>query len=236
MTVQETKRQLATQLNDAQAKYTYFLLAVAASAIAWAIQRTTGHSLEWQMIPLGLAVLSWAGSFWCGCRNRAYFSSTLYANLALLDLQDGSHPKTPSHPDAIQAACAGVCRTAEQNSTSANFWGRLQFRLLVAGAVLFLLWHVMEMEKTRGTDAPKKALQSGYHAHACVDMEWEVDFRHDTRRGHGTRLLDLHRRQIALAGKSPHPTAVPGANRAAVFPLFRLPLFPIIAVSHLGVL
>lgn len=158
--MQETKRHLSQQLSDAQAKYTYFLLAIAASAIALAIQRTTGRPIEWRMLPLGLAVLSWAGSFFCGCHNRAYFSSTLYANLTLLDLQDGSHPETPSHPTTIRAACEGVRRAAEQNSSSANFWGHLQFRLLVAGAVLFLWWHVIEMKETRDRDVSIKARQA----------------------------------------------------------------------------
>lgn len=156
----EMKSQMANQLHEAQAKYTYFLLAVAASAIAFAIQKTSGCHLDWSMLPLGLAVFSWAVSFFAGCRNRAYFSSTLYANLALLDLRDGSHPESPSHPDAVAAACEGVQRAAEQNSSSANFWGHLQFRLLVAGAVLFLTWHVLEMRKAGTSDVPNKQVEA----------------------------------------------------------------------------
>jgi hypothetical protein len=141
----ELKGQLAKQLGEAQSRYTYFLLAVAASAIAFAVQKTTGRPLEWRMVPLGFAVLSWAGSFFAGCRNRDYFSTTLYANLALLQLQDGTHPNLPNHPELILVACEGVREAAEANSSAANFWGKLQFRLLVLGAVLFLAWHIIEM-------------------------------------------------------------------------------------------
>jgi hypothetical protein len=141
----ELKTHLSNQLTDAQSKYTYFLLAVAASAIALAVQRTTGKTLNWNMIPLGSAVFCWAGSFFSGCRNRAYFSSTLYANAALLQIQDGTHPGVPFHPDAVKAASDGVRKAAESNSSMANFWGHMQFRLLVFGAVCFLVWHIAEM-------------------------------------------------------------------------------------------
>lgn len=141
----ELKTHLSKQLAEAQSKYTYFLLAVAASAIAFAVQRTTGRPLTWSMIPLGLAVACWAVSFFAGCRNRAYFSSTLYANAALLQIQDGTHPDVARHPDAVAAAAEGVREAAEHNSSMANFWGHLQFRLLVVGATCFLVWHVIEM-------------------------------------------------------------------------------------------
>lgn len=136
---------LTEQLHEAQAKYTYFLLAVAASAIALAIKRTTGMPLDWQQIPLGIAVLCWGVSFFAGCRNRAYFSSTIYANVALLQLQDGTHPNIPDHPQLVQAAAEGVRLAANENSSSANFWGHVQFRSLVLGGLLFLIWHIIEM-------------------------------------------------------------------------------------------
>lgn len=141
----ELKTHLSKELAEAQSKYTYFLLAVAASSIALAVQRTTGSPLTWTMIPLGLAVACWVGSFFAGCRNRAYFSSTLYANVALLQVQDGTHPDIPHHPAVVAAAAEGIREAAERNSSAGNFWGHLQFRLLVLGATCFLVWHVIEM-------------------------------------------------------------------------------------------
>ncbi|MCX5888798.1 MAG: hypothetical protein NTY36_05025 [Deltaproteobacteria bacterium] len=139
------KGQMAKQLGEAQSRYTYFLLAIAASAIAFAVQKTTGRTLDRSMVLLGFAVLSWGGSFFAGCRNRAYFSSALYANIALLQLEDGTHPKLPPHPDLLEAAYEGVRNALENNSSAAGFWGRLQFRLLVLGAIFFLSWHIFEM-------------------------------------------------------------------------------------------
>ena len=141
----ELKKHISNQLAEAQSKYIYFLLAVAASAIALSVQRTTGSALSWKMLPLGIAVLCWSWSFFSGCRNRAYFSSTLYANAALLQIQNGTHPEIPHHPDYVAAAAEGVRSAAENNSSMANFWGHMQFRSLVSGAIFFLIWHVIEM-------------------------------------------------------------------------------------------
>ncbi len=52
-----------------QDKYTYFILAVAAAGIAFSIEKTTGQKLSWSMLPLGVAVILWAISFFFGCKN-----------------------------------------------------------------------------------------------------------------------------------------------------------------------
>lgn len=141
----ELQTHLSKQMGEAQTKYTYFLLAVAASAIALVVQRTTGHSLNFNMIPLGLAVACWAGSFFAGCRDRAYFSSTLYANLEFLKAQNGTHPDVPNSPEAIAAAAQRIRQAIEYNNDRLSFWGNLQFRLLILGAACFLVWHIIEM-------------------------------------------------------------------------------------------
>jgi len=152
----DLKKDFNRQLNEAQNKYTYFLLAVAASAIALAVQRTTNRSLDGSLILLGFAVLSWAASFGAGCRNRAFFMSTLYANVALQQLQDGSHPNCHSRPEIVDTACEEVRSAAHASSSSANLWGKLQFQLLVLGALFFLAWHIQEMATYEpGTVAPR---------------------------------------------------------------------------------
>lgn len=138
------KIRITEQLHEAQGKYVYFLLAVAASAIAFVVQKTEGKALTLDLIPLGVAVLLWAGSFTAGCFNRAYFGSTLFANINLLNLQDRTHPDLPPR-QYVEAACEGVREAAQKNSASASFWGRWQFRLLIAGAIFFLAWHVLQM-------------------------------------------------------------------------------------------
>jgi hypothetical protein len=132
-------------LRESQSKYAYFLLAAAGAAIALAVNQTHGSALAWSQVPLGLAVLCWGASFYCGCRHLAYVSSTLYANAALLEIRAGDHPVVGTHPGMIAAASEGVLSAIEHNSNRGVRFATFQFWLLVSGGVLYVVWHVLEM-------------------------------------------------------------------------------------------
>lgn len=133
------------QHSTGQDKYTYFLLAVTASAIAFSVQKTTDLILTWSMLPLGGAVAAWGTSFYFGCKNLLWVQTSISANYSLLQLQKGVHPDQPNHQQLLEAANRGVKSALESNVKNAQFYGEWQFRLLIAGAVLFLAWHVIEM-------------------------------------------------------------------------------------------
>jgi hypothetical protein len=137
--------ELHRQHHQEQSKYTYFLLAAAASAVAFAIQKTSGAKLSLSMIPLGFATLSWGLSFYCGCRNLLWVQVTVYANYSLLQLKSGIHPNQPADPKECQIAEQGVRLAIEENIESAASHGKWQFRLLILGAVFFLAWHILDM-------------------------------------------------------------------------------------------
>ncbi len=135
------------QLRTSQDKYTYFLLAAAASAVALSVNRTTGATLSYWQTPLGLAVLCWGLSFYFGCRHIAYVNSTLYTNSVLLRVQGGTRPVAGRSPQAIAADAERITREMEANSEDANRYGHWQFRLLICGALLYIVWHVLEMAR-----------------------------------------------------------------------------------------
>ncbi|MBI3609501.1 MAG: hypothetical protein HY204_02225 [Nitrospirae bacterium] len=126
-------------------KYTYFLLAIAASAVAFAVQKTTGLKLDWWLTLAALAALSWGASFFFGCKNLMWIQTAVYANSNLLSLELGAHPNQPSHPQLLAAAVSGVEKALDHNITRAQFYAVWQFRLLIIGAVFFIAWHILEM-------------------------------------------------------------------------------------------
>ena len=128
-----------------QDKYTYFLLAAAASGIAFSVQKTEGLTLSWQLLPVGLAVLAWGGSFYCGCQSLIWVQTALYANFSLLQLSRGTHPQQPAHPDHVRAATEGVRMAVDSNVSKAQFNARWQFRLVIVGALLFIAWHIWRL-------------------------------------------------------------------------------------------
>src|SRR3972149_4298959 len=145
MTTDQSLIEIHKQHRTGQDKYTYFLLAVTASAVAFSVQKTTGLKLSWSQLPLGMAVLMWGLSFYFGCKNLTWVQTSIYANYSLLQLQKGVHPEQPDHPQLLEAAIRGVRSALESNIKSAQFYAIWQFRLLITGAIFFLLWHVLEM-------------------------------------------------------------------------------------------
>ena len=132
-------------LRESQNKHTYFLLAVVGAAIALVVNQTQGSSLCWSQLPLAASVLAWALSFLFGCRNRAYVSSGLHTNVALLEVSTGRNKLVGTNPEAIQVAREILHDILENQSSKASRYANLQFRLLVTGAILYVAWHVLEM-------------------------------------------------------------------------------------------
>lgn len=145
MSLEDMSIEISRQLHSAQDKYTYFLLAFVAAAIAYAMKLTTGSVLSYSMIPLGFAILCWGISFLFGCRMLNYSHSNLYANGEALEIQRGNNPQIGKHPQKIEAACEGIRQAFESNNEKISFYGKWQFRFLIIGSLLFLSWHIIEM-------------------------------------------------------------------------------------------
>ncbi len=132
-------------LREAQTRYTYFMLAAAGAAIGFALNQTQTAAMQYQHVPLGVAVLCWGLSFFCGSKHLGYVGSSLYANAELLQVQGGTHPKVGQHPQLMAAASDGIRAALETNGNRASQFAIWQFRLLVYGAVCYVAWHALQM-------------------------------------------------------------------------------------------
>jgi hypothetical protein len=132
-------------LREAQNRYTYFLLAAAGAAIALAVNQTQTAELAWSQLPLAAAVVLWGLSFFFGCRHLVYISSNLYANSALFQVARGEHRAAGTHPQMIAETSQVIVQAIESNNRKASRFAKWQFELLVAGAIAYVVWHVLEM-------------------------------------------------------------------------------------------
>ncbi len=133
------------QLVASQEKYDYFLLSAAMAGIGFAVHRTSAMALDWFMVILGISIILWAISFFAGCRRRNYIGSNMFANIELLRIQSGEHPEVGGHPQIIEAASEGIYEAIKYNSDKASFWANVQLYSLLFGAVIFVIWHAIEM-------------------------------------------------------------------------------------------
>ncbi|MGH7812993.1 MAG: hypothetical protein ACREQI_03215 [Candidatus Binataceae bacterium] len=151
MATDETERLLYSAFRDAQTRYTYFILTAAGAGIALAVNQTNSAALSWSQVPLAAAVLSWGLSFFFGCRHLGYANSTIFSNLELIKVKSGKHPEAGLNQQMVAAASAGIREAIDANSKAAMRYGTAQFRLLVAGGLLYVGWYVLEMYLRRHT-------------------------------------------------------------------------------------
>jgi hypothetical protein len=146
-------RQEIPALELAEDKYVFFILGVAAAAIAYGMQRTSSSSLHSFDVVLGLAYVFWGFSFWAGCRNRdrRLKAATDHVLLSLaklaIEMQQSIIPPSVLHEYADAAAQAIKDGEAERSQAvvDAQYWFHLQFGLLIAGALCFFVWHIIGM-------------------------------------------------------------------------------------------
>lgn len=140
----ESELEVYRQSRQGQDKYTYFLLAAVGASIAFALNQTKGEALQPSHWPLGLAVFSWAASFFMGCRRLHAFEAVLNLNQQLIRVQKGTH-ELLEHPAEIPIAAKAMKKHLNAENDKVGSRGRWQFRLLLLGAVLYIGWHTWEM-------------------------------------------------------------------------------------------
>ncbi len=122
-------------------RYAYFLLVAAAAGILLAVYETEFSVLKPSLAPLGLAVLCWAASFYYGCIQIEAHFTALRVNAVLLKARNGHR-----HPGTDAAVALDTAETAFRRATNRMVVnGRRQFIFLVQGAILYMIWHVLEM-------------------------------------------------------------------------------------------
>ena len=133
--------ELYKQHRAGQDKYAYLLMAIVASAIAFTVNKTTGLKVTFTDVPLGLSVVFWGLSFYFGCKYINWCQTTTFSNFNLLQLKKGVHPKQPANSQETDAAIRGVTSALESNSLKAGKYCGLQFKFAICGALMFLIWH-----------------------------------------------------------------------------------------------
>jgi hypothetical protein len=152
----EMKTELYKQIRTHEDKYTYFLLAIAASAIAFSMQQVHDRPFSFGLIPLALSVLLFGFSFYFGCKNLQYISINLFDEFELNKVIHGEfdfdnlsdspeHLKQPNHPDFIESASKGLKRAIKEINNKIYKFSQRQFFFLIAGAVSYVLWNIVEM-------------------------------------------------------------------------------------------
>ena len=133
------------QFRQHQEKLVYYLLALSVSAIGFSIYQTTGKPLSLIKIPLGLAVLSWSLSIFCGLKFMKYVISSLYANNEYFKIISGKNEDIGNHPEGIKIGIKAYKEAMVINATRMEKLFKYLNILFYCGIIFFIIWHVLEM-------------------------------------------------------------------------------------------
>jgi hypothetical protein len=139
--------ELLKQFKVAREKNTYFILAAAASAIGFAMTQTKIEALSFWHIPLGISVLFWAFSFFCGLKFVEVSILSLGKNYDYLLLtRKVSREFSAIEAQAVQQELQNLAEKMScGHEKDMNFYSAWQARLLLFGAVMYICWHIIKM-------------------------------------------------------------------------------------------
>lgn len=134
-----TRSEFFTQYNSLQNQYSFFMMALNASAIAYASGRVLDRTLSWTVVFLGVAVVCWGYSFLCGMVFNQNKKTMLLRELELLDEYDEL-----LGGENINQTILDLKKDALQlNEQSSRYYNTMNIAML-AGMAAFLVWVVVE--------------------------------------------------------------------------------------------
>ena len=141
----DIKEKLISDFRSQQQKYVYYVIALSVTSIGFSIFQTMKEPLKITQIPLGIAILSWGLSVFCGLLFIRYIISTLYTNVEYLDVVEGIHPDVKKNPQNKDYIIEGMKQAIHSNSKKTVQLSNYQNYLFYFGVIMFIVWRIIEM-------------------------------------------------------------------------------------------
>jgi hypothetical protein len=137
----EIQKELVKKFRESQEKFVYYIIALSVSAIGFAIYRTVDKELNLTQIPLGLSVLSWGISIYCGLNFLKFYISQLFDNAIYLEFKSDNTINESKKATDLKKMKIDIINNSEIGLVFFNW----QNKLFYTGIVLFIIWHIIEM-------------------------------------------------------------------------------------------
>jgi len=127
--------QLKQQHSNLEEKLDYWIMAVETAAVGFSVQQTAGKEWHCRTLWLGFAVITWGIGFFTGYWRQRALISNVIANYDAVKNID---------PRGLRLGST-LLTDSPQFRGKADSLARRHICLFMIGAVLFLIWHVLEM-------------------------------------------------------------------------------------------
>lgn len=143
----EAEKNLSKHYNTSNERYIYFLLAVSASAIGYAMTQLQKEPFNLNHIAFFLSVSLWSLSFLAGLKLINTTNQFIFHNINYLSFERkfGSHP---SLIPVIKEAEKGLLQNNSKTNKTIKIYRSIQHATLLMGAVSYISWHALTMLST----------------------------------------------------------------------------------------
>ncbi|KOY52415.1 hypothetical protein [Polaribacter dokdonensis] len=126
-------------------KFVYYIIALCVAAIGFSIVQTSGQSLDYSHIPLGIALLLWSVSVYIGFAFVKSRLNLLYGNNLYLDILDGKVDDFNKSKAHQEYAAELTMKDIERINQKYEKHLYIQEILFYLGVISFVVWHIIEM-------------------------------------------------------------------------------------------
>lgn len=132
------KNKAAERHNEYQQKYVYYIIALSVTAIGFSIYQSTGHTLTWYKIPLGIAILCWGLSIHKGLTYMRNWLDMLANNVDLLSADEEKDLELVEE----------IIQSMDDDDVDGTKLWKWQQNFFYIATSSFIIWHILEMYKT----------------------------------------------------------------------------------------
>jgi hypothetical protein len=140
-----SKEEFFNQFNSGQNQYTYFIMAIDASGIAFAISRIDEKVFSWPLILFSLSVIFWAISFFAGIRFQQLKNENLLLEYKNMDIREEDFPGIAGDKVIIEQESAKLKLQAEKAQNRMHLMYNLLNYFMILGMISFIAYQIWEM-------------------------------------------------------------------------------------------
>lgn len=140
-----SKQEFFNQFNSGQNQYTYFIMAIDASGIAFAISRIDEKVFSCPLVLFSLSVICWAISFFAGIRFQQLKNENLLLEYKNMDIREEDFPGIAGDISLIEQESAKLKSKAEKAQNKMHLMYNLLNIFMVFGMILFVGYQIWEM-------------------------------------------------------------------------------------------
>lgn len=132
-----TKEDLVKDFRSQQEKYVYYIVALCVTSLAYTVAITKDMKISICMVPLGLSIIAWLVSIYCGLTLVKTLLHHTYLNLELLERKENKEVDI----DDIRK----LISEAKKLQKKAISLGDVREYSFYIGIASFVVWRIIEM-------------------------------------------------------------------------------------------